>query len=95
MKSGDRLAFHNLLVTKVSSYNKLVRPGHSIEVYRYAFTSSEDNARYVYSGVHLGLNVRTGEQVSLRATVKLLRDEWGFTRLQRVELIGARPPQLF
>jgi len=95
MKPGDRLDFHSLRVDKLSTYARKLHDGSTIEVYRYAFTSSEDNTRYVYSGVYLGCNVRVGEQISARATVKILRDEWGFTRLQRVRLIGPRPPQLF
>lgn len=80
---GQRLNLGAIKCDKVSHYE---RPSWdretTVTIWRYAFRAPTGE-RFVYSGKYLG--IKNFEIVSIRATIKCLRDDYGFIRLTRVK----------
>lgn len=79
---GQRLNLGAIKCDKVSHYE---RPSwgreNTVTIWRYAFRALTGE-RFVYSGRYLP--IKNFEIVSIRVTIKQLRDEYGFIRLARV-----------
>lgn len=83
---GLRYTFRNMIVTRISFYEKLVHHEEVRTIWRYAFRSGNDGRKFVYSGVFLG-TLREGDTCAFRATTNGIQDSYGFLRLKRLSLI--------
>jgi hypothetical protein len=76
----DRLEFYDLVLVRKTFYETDGYKGQTVEICRQAF-SSPSGEKFVYSGKNLG--IAEGDIIHLRATVRQVRDKYGFTRLTR------------
>lgn len=82
---GLRYTFRNMVVTRISHYEKLIHHEELRTVWRYAFRAREDGRKFVYSGIWLP--VQTGDTCDFRATGNMIPDDYGNIRLKRLTLI--------
>lgn len=78
--------FRNMLVTRISHYERLVHHEEVRTIWRYAFLSVNDGRKFVYSGVFQPL-LHQGNTCAFRASCTLVPDEYGLFRLKRLVVI--------
>lgn len=82
MQPGQRFDLHNLIIEKVTFYDRKIHNEEWRTIWRYAFRSVLTHDKFVYSGKFMGFQV--GDIVSIRGTVKRSIDSYGFVRLSRI-----------
>lgn len=85
MTPGARITLVNLRVTRVSHYERPIFLGSDPStIFRHEFYSA-GLEKLVYSGVNL--NVKVGDYITIRCTVKKLEPQYKSVRLARIEIL--------